>query len=469
MKALQNNSEWISQVYEQETGEGNWKVADVSFKQSRFPAIISAATTTSLTTPNTSTPFADGDSVTLSNSTDGDVEYTVSVASTLERDHTGQQIENSTNVVGNFRNHILSSGYYYTGRNVVFNKTGDRFFTYIGSGTYHEYSTSVLWDPTNNYANATLENSFSITTSFPVSSNYSNFSFSNDGTKAFFFGAHTRYVDTFDMSTPFDLKTATLNNTFDFSTSGGGTPYYDFMEADVPNDIDVGEFNTGGFCQLRFNDDGTKGIFVRRDDQSNGASSMDHNFFWSFALATPYDFSSVTNARYDQLTATRSTAQNILCAHISRDGKQVYYFDSQSGSVAYVKMNNLNVAFDVRAGNTYIGAAYIGSYDNSNSYAKASGMYVAPNNTAWGLEVGTSFIFTDDVTSGGATAVVSQTTLDTTSASLTVAPTSAIRDSSAPAVSIQAQTKADFEKEKQHLAINSNSTTSSLILTPHHR
>jgi len=196
---------------------------------------------------------------------------------------------------------------------VTFNGNGTKMFV-IGNSTdkVYSYNLSTAYDL----------NSVSYTQSFDVSgqtSKSTGLTFNKDGSKMFVAGASANNVYSYNLSTAYDLNSASYNQSFDVSGQDGG-----------PKGV-------------TFNGDGSK-MFMA------GASA---NNVYSYKLSTAYDIGS---ASYNQNFDVSGEASGLRGVTFNGDGSKMFVVGEDTDSVYSY---NLSAAYDLGS------ASYNQSFDVS--------------------------------------------------------------------------------------------------------
>jgi len=166
--------------------------------------------------------------------------------------------------------------------------------------------------------------------------------FKTDGTKFYVVGLSGDDINEYDLSTAWDISTASINQTFDFST------------------------NTTNPWGLFINEDGTK-LFVI----DNPNDSVD-----SYDFGTAWDISTLS---YDTTFSVNSQATNPYGLAFKPDGTKMYVSNYNTGIYEY----NLSTGFDLST------ASYNQFGAKDSSTAQISGISFSPNgDKAWVVDYG---------------------------------------------------------------------------------
>ena len=455
MKALQNNSEWISQVYEQGSGEGNWKVADVSFKQSRIPQSIVSATTSSATILSPDGGYSSTQDITVGNSTDGEVAITAPITN------------NPYSAFSGTWNPQLSTTNYWDSANSGIsnnNQLISALMTPDGTILYRKYSSGDTWykftlaTPFRPLTNGnTFETSFSLTSQVGLTLPQSQkASYAAGGNYVLIFG-YRQSVALIKLGTPYLLETAVSTQVVDLESK------YRSRVATWNSNYEYQMFSG-----MKLSSDGTKGILsVKGAGSTTGNAALSGCSFADFTLTTPFDLSTFTFGNTSAFNENSGqTGHFIHYTEITEDGKYIHFLNSNyQYGYGYFRTIALADAWDVS-----------GSY--SRTMSEYSSNFVQQSTVYSATQTG-SLIFDDagkNITGfgiGGKQTLVSAwsgkflptTELNISGASLTTAPTSIVEDFTvSPTVSIQAQTKEAFNKEDTPFGSDGYSTLTSLRL-----
>jgi hypothetical protein len=189
----------------------------------------------------------------------------------------------------------------------------------------NEYALSTAWDVTT----------ASYTTAFDVSANVLNpegIYFKSDGTKMYVWGVSSSVIGEYDLSTAWDVSTASLNDTATFTSQ-------------VP-------INNGQ--DITLNGDGTKLYII------GGSSTI-----YQYSLSTAYD---ITTASYDSVSLDVSTnSSSPADLTFNSDGTRLYVVAFGSDTVAEYA---LTTAYDLSTA-SYNNA----SFDISGQMGTSQGLY----------------------------------------------------------------------------------------------
>lgn len=215
---------------------------------------------------------------------------------------------------------------------LFFKSDGTKMYVTGPSGDdVNEYTLSTAWDVTT----------ASYTTAFDVSANVLNpegIYFKSDGTKMYVWGISSSIIGEYDLSTAWDVSTASLNDTATFTSQ-------------VP-------INNGQ--DITLNGDGTKLYII------GGSSTI-----YQYSLSTAYD---ITTASYDSVTLDVSTnSSSPADLTFNSDGTRLYVVASGSDTVAEYA---LSTAYDLST------ASYNSvSFDISSQMGTSQGIYFKPDGT----------------------------------------------------------------------------------------
>ncbi len=246
-------------------------------------------------------------------------------------------------------------------RGFTFNTDGTKMFL-LGdiNDTVYEYSLSTAFDSsTISYTSRSLD--FSAKEETPR-----GISFNATGTKLFITGQQNDDILEYDLSTGFNLSTATFNGAFDVSSY-----------ADKPTDI-------------IFNNDGSKAFLARAS--SNGIQS--------FSLSSPYSFVDITGEYTGDVIDTTSSSNKDSDADASASLRVSAIQHSSAGSSTAVSNNTTYGASGTTAGTTVSG-----TYGQLTIGSDGSYKYVANDSDADALDAGdiVTDVFTYTLTDGTAT------------------------------------------------------------------
>ena len=218
---------------------------------------------------------------------------------------------------------------------LFFKSDGTKMYVSGNSGDdVNEYALSTAWDVST----------ASYTTAFSVAANALNpegLFFKPDGTKMYVFGISSSVIAEYDLSTAWDVSTASLNDTATFTSQ-----------------VSV---NTGQ--DITFNGDGTK-LYIG----GAGGTSSD---IYQYSLSTAYD---ITTASYDSVTINVTTnSQGTADLTFNADGTRLYLVAYTPDTVAEYA---LTTAYDLST------ASYNNvSFDISSQLTGPQGLYFKPDGT----------------------------------------------------------------------------------------
>ena len=219
-------------------------------------------------------------------------------------------------------------------RGFSFNADGTKMFL-IGdtNNAVYEYSLSTAFDTTTiSYTNRSLDISSREVTPRGLS-------FNPTGTKLFITGQNSDDILEYDLSTGFDLSTATFNGAFDVSSF-----------ATKPNDI-------------VFNNDGTKAFMARANN--NGVRS--------FSLTSPYSFIDISGEHTGDVLDTSSSSNS----------------DSDTNTNDTLTVSAIRTGGTEGAGTAgSVGSALTGTYGQLTINANGSYSYAANTAAAEALDAG---------------------------------------------------------------------------------
>lgn len=184
---------------------------------------------------------------------------------------------------------------------LVFDNDGGRMY-YSGeqNGSIYEYSLSATYDT----GSASFVQSFSVSTEddFPE-----GVTFNDTGSKMYVPGAGTSTIYEYDLSTAFDISTATLNQSFDASAQDA-----------VPTEIE-------------FNDTGSKMFVVGQNTDT----------VYEYSLSTNYDISTASLNDSLSIGSTVTLPQELT---FNDDGTKAFFVQEGSGTIYEY---DLSTAFDI--------------------------------------------------------------------------------------------------------------------------
>ena len=137
--------------------------------------------------------------------------------------------------------------------------------------------------------------------------------FNNDGTKMFIANHSNNnddYINYFDLSTPFDISTATIDNRLSLDSTGA----------------DERRLNS-----IAFNNDGTR-LFAAGVNRDSKAEDRIHEF----TLDTPFDLSSgVTHVNTEDMSSYHNYIDGVT---FNYNGTKMYTIDHQSNQISQFKL-----------------------------------------------------------------------------------------------------------------------------------
>jgi len=188
---------------------------------------------------------------------------------------------------------ILSISSYETlPRGLVFKTDGTSlYFTGLGNDQVRQYDMTTAWD----ISTASYSKTFSVSSQ---DTSPSGLFFKSDGTKMYVSGAAGDDVNEYDLSTAWDVSTASYSNNFSLSSESIASPQ-----------------------SLFFTSDGTKMFVVSRDDDN----------IYYYSLSTPWD---ITSASYSNtsfsVTSQESSPYGIF---FKSDGTKMYVVGSSNDTI----------------------------------------------------------------------------------------------------------------------------------------
>ena len=219
-------------------------------------------------------------------------------------------------------------------RGFTFNTDGTKMFL-LGDTNHHvyEYSLSTAFDTTTiSYTSRSLDFSSREVTPRGIS-------FNPTGSKLFITGQSSDEILEYDLSTGFNLSTATFNGAFDVSSF-----------ANKPNDI-------------VFNNDGSKAFLARANS----------NAVLSFSLSSPYSFVDITGEHTGDVIDTSSSSNS----------------DSDADASSSLTISAIRTGSSEGNGNPgSVGSALDGTYGQLTINANGSYSYVANKDAADALDPG---------------------------------------------------------------------------------
>ena len=219
-------------------------------------------------------------------------------------------------------------------RGIAFNTDGSKMFLLGDSNdTVYEYSLSTAFDTTTiSYTSRSLDFSSKEVTPRGLS-------FNSTGTKLFITGQNSDDILEYDLSTGFNLSTASFNGAYDMT----GT-------VSSPNDV-------------VFNNDGTKAFIGQTGS----------NKIFSFSLSSPYSLVDITGENTGDVLDTSSSSNS----------------DSDADDSASLTVSAIRVGSSEGAGTAgSIGSALTGTYGQLTIAANGSYTYVANQDAADALDAG---------------------------------------------------------------------------------
>jgi len=203
--------------------------------------------------------------------------------------------------------------------------------------------------------------------------------FNGDGSKMFVIGSDNDHVYSYDLSTAYDISSASYNQSFDVSGQEGGvtgvtfngdgtkmfvvgvwynnvysynlSTAYDISSASYNRKLDV-YFEDSGARGITFNGDGTK-LFMVGNDNDN---------VYSYNLSTAYDLGS---ASYNQSFDVSGQTSKPTSVRFNGDGTKMFVAGDDTNNVYSY---NVSTAYDLSS------ASYNQSYDVSGQDSKPTGV-----------------------------------------------------------------------------------------------
>jgi hypothetical protein len=502
MKSTSNSAKWVSQTFNQEGTDSNWVRADVSYEES-FDKLNLANVTqsaTSLKVLNDYSPVTAGQSLRLYNSTDGEVSTTATIGSNSITD--GQKSFNQS-VTGDsplevtpsssptFNSVFASQGQSQSGQ-YRYNEDGSKLYLWGPyTGGMKVYSMTTPYRPVdgvtytgsitfNDSVLATLYNPF-----FP------NWNFTQGGDKMVVWNASDSsgnvYYEIFDLSTPFDPATATLNKAYTNKYIGSNTAstlVYNSTLATTANTTTASQrrsiIERGGICNIQFSADGTR-VFIGRAYTTANNLVYSSSYFYSHSyvlrLTTPYDIHSAVGISVINNTALGNSSSDIpIDQRISNDGTTLYSVHKTSNNYMYCYAMGMSSAWGggIPADNSFIpnivtagSTSVITITSNWQQYNYTTG----DNNIVFidgGKRIGVYGSYTYEHSQNPAVATQwanGYIELDISSSGVTQTPETVSKSNSDTSdVKILAGTTSEVGKIGKSLLISPSSTTSSLVL-----
>ena len=456
MKSNQSNATWKSNVFTQESGQGNWKLLGVRYEEAKvnYPIITSA--TTSLKMEATNPQILSGDTVQVSSPADGEKDVVVSITSTTTGGSVGSLNSQTLLFTGSSppeATYFPSASKTYGG---LFNGDGTKVYRFLLNGNAVAFSCATPYRPelgTTALGQFTFDSTIGIVKG----------RFSRDGTK--FFGLTiTSNVYVYDVTTPFDLTTLTNRITYDTTalllaswTGRGYNSSYTNYQAYV---VDI--------C---FNNDGTKVMLMR---WYPGYYDSYTNLYASATLSSAYDLSTYTNVNGGTLNAYSSSSQYYFYSSfdMSSDGSMLYtQYYNNNGDTMQRAVQTLNTPWSAGSSAPYVSSSfYSGSrtYINTGSYSGSSTPYdmlaiTRTNNGVHGFFTGTYWY--GRITSGTDT-LMPTATWNISSSSFTQAPTAVTTTpANKAAISYTTGPAAKLSLVGQPLALGKASTSTTMYLS----
>jgi len=222
-------------------------------------------------------------------------------------------------------------------QDVAFNNDGTKMYV-VGNGNdrIYEYSLSTPYDISTATYNDYLDVS-------GQDAGPKCITFNNDGTKLYLSGTQNQRVYEYNLSTAYDISTATYNDYLSVGIAAGiafnndGTKLYVVFSTytyeynlSTPYDISTGVYNDNLTTSaqdsymhgIAFNDDGTK-LYL---------SGMDNDCIYEYNLSTPYD---ISTGVYNDMLNVSSTINYIRGITFSGTGDRVYIVDDSTSQKVY--------------------------------------------------------------------------------------------------------------------------------------
>jgi len=269
-------------------------------------------------------------------------------------------------------------------RDVFFKSDGTKMYI-IGSSwdTVFEYNLSTAWD----VSTASYNQSFSV--ALQETAPQAVF-FKSDGTKMYVLGSTSDAVFEYNLTTAWDISTASYNQNFSVSSQEANSTGLSFKSDGTKMFIigatgdDINEYNlttawdvsTASYSQnfsVASQDIYPHGVFFKPDGTKMYVVGVETRFVFQYSLSTAWDISTasyiVPSTDYFRIKAQDTQPQAIF---FKPDGTKMYFAGSANDSVYEY---NLSTAWDVST------ASYNQSFSVASQESIPTGLFFKPDGT----------------------------------------------------------------------------------------
>ena len=251
---------------------------------------------------------------------------------------------------------FLRSYYFYTQtqnvQGVFFKPDGTKMYTICRSlDNVNEYDLSTAWD----VSSSSFSQSFSISAQ---DGNVSGLFFKSDGTKMYLCGYNTDSIYEYNLSTAWDISAASYNQSFSVSSqetephgiffkTDGSKMYLIGASSDAVNEYDLStswDISTATYSQnfsVSSEDSDPKGLFFKSDGTKMYIVGDQTNTLYQYDLSTAWD---VSTASYKEEYGITTTEQSPTGMYIKPDGSKMYVVGTQGDDVGEYVLGGFDVS-----------------------------------------------------------------------------------------------------------------------------
>jgi sugar lactone lactonase YvrE len=246
-------------------------------------------------------------------------------------------------------------------QDMCFSSDGSKmYFVCSSTDAIHQYNLSTAW----NSSSASYSSSFSCI----KETNPKGITFNDDGTLVYLVGAIHDIVYQFSLSTAWDISTAYFagpstdyldvcsdtDQPKDIFFKSDGTKMYviastdkEILEYDLSTAWDIGTASYSTVLDISAETTAPNGIFFKSDGTKMYTTGTNPDYIHQYSLSTAWDVSTANHQNYIDITATETAPQGIF---FKPDGTQLYFIGAGSDSV---HSRPLSTAWDITsAGST---------------------------------------------------------------------------------------------------------------------
>lgn len=278
-----------------------------------------------------------------------------------------------------------ATGQETTPNGVVFKSDGTKMYI-IGanSDSVHEYDLSTAWD----VSTASYSQNFSVSTE---ETQPEGLFFKPDGTKMYIIGVISDSVHEYDLSTAWDISTASYLQSFSVSAQANAAGDVFFKDDGTkmyvidPAGYDVNEYDlstawdisTASFLQSKlvnaFNEDTPTGLYIKGDGTKVYVVGSDRELITEWDFSTAWDISTITfTPPSSNIYSTDPEVSRINGMAFKPDGTKMYLVDATPDDISEY---NLSTAWDIST------ASYVQAFDVTAEEDNPAGLAFKPDGT----------------------------------------------------------------------------------------